>query len=41
MSSRYEWIFLFSDKDEASRAIPYASWAWEVFKRLSRQSTKK
>ena len=26
MSSRYEWIFLFSDKDEASRAIPYASW---------------
>jgi DNA modification methylase len=26
MSSRYEWIFLFSNKDEASRSIPYASW---------------
>jgi DNA modification methylase len=26
MSSRYEWIFLFSSKDDASRAIPYASW---------------
>ena len=26
MSSRYEWIFLFSPKDDASRAIPYASW---------------
>lgn len=26
MSSRYEWIFLFSSKDEASRSIPYASW---------------
>lgn len=26
MSSRYEWIFLFSNKDKASRAIPYASW---------------
>lgn len=26
MSSRYEWIFLFSSKDGASRSIPYASW---------------
>lgn len=26
MSSRYEWIFLFSNKQNASRAIPYASW---------------
>ena len=26
MSSRYEWIFLYSDKDDASRSIPYASW---------------
>lgn len=26
MSSRYEWIFLFSSKDDASRSIPYASW---------------
>ena len=26
MSSRYEWIFIFSNKDEASRSIPYASW---------------
>jgi len=26
MSSRYEWIFLFSDRDDASRSIPYASW---------------
>lgn len=26
MASRYEWIFLFSNKDEASRSIPYASW---------------
>jgi DNA modification methylase len=26
MASRYEWIFLFSNKDDASRAIPYASW---------------
>lgn len=26
MSSRYEWIFLFSSKDNASRSIPYASW---------------
>ena len=26
MSSRYEWIFLYSDKDGASRSIPYASW---------------
>ncbi len=26
MSSRYEWIFLMSDKDDASRSIPYASW---------------
>jgi DNA modification methylase len=26
MSSRYEWIFLFSSKADASRAIPHASW---------------
>jgi len=26
MASRYEWVFLFSNKDDASRAIPYASW---------------
>jgi hypothetical protein len=26
MSSRYEWIFLFSSKENASRSIPYASW---------------
>lgn len=26
MASRYEWIFLFSNKDDASRSIPYASW---------------
>lgn len=26
MSSRYEWIFLFSDRNDASRSIPYASW---------------
>lgn len=26
MSSRYEWIFLFSPKENASRSIPYASW---------------
>lgn len=26
MSSRYEWIFLFSKKDMASRSIPFASW---------------
>ena len=26
MSSRYEWIFLFSSKNDASRSIPYASW---------------
>lgn len=26
MSSRYEWIFLFSTEDNASRSIPYASW---------------
>lgn len=26
MSSRYEWIFLFSNKSDASRSIPYASW---------------
>lgn len=26
MSSRYEWIFLFSNQKEASRRIPYASW---------------
>ena len=26
MSSRYEWIFLFSQKEKASRSIPYASW---------------
>jgi DNA modification methylase len=26
MASRYEWIFLLSDKDNASRSIPYASW---------------
>ena len=26
MSSRYEWIFLFSKKDNASRSIPYSSW---------------
>lgn len=26
MSSRYEWIFIFSNKDEASRSVPYASW---------------
>jgi len=26
MASRYEWIFLFSNKDDASRAVPYASW---------------
>lgn len=26
MASRYEWVFLFSNKDDASRSIPYASW---------------
>lgn len=26
LSSRYEWIFLFSNEEKASRAIPYASW---------------
>jgi DNA modification methylase len=26
MSSRYEWIFLFSSKENASRSVPYASW---------------
>ena len=26
MSSRYEWLFLYSNKDNASRVIPYASW---------------
>ena len=26
MSSRYEWIFLMSNKQDASRSIPYASW---------------
>lgn len=26
LSSRYEWIFLFSNKEMASRSIPYASW---------------
>lgn len=26
MASRYEWVFLFSNKDDASRAVPYASW---------------
>jgi DNA modification methylase len=26
MSSRYEWIFLFSNKENASRSIPYSSW---------------
>lgn len=26
MSSRYEWIFLYSNKNNASRSIPYASW---------------
>jgi ParB-like chromosome segregation protein Spo0J len=26
MSSRYEWIFLFSSKNNASRSVPYASW---------------
>jgi DNA modification methylase len=26
MASRYEWIFLFSNKENASRSIPYASW---------------
>jgi DNA modification methylase len=26
MASRYEWIFLFSNKDNASRSVPYASW---------------
>ena len=26
MSSRYEWIFLLSTEDNASRSIPYASW---------------
>lgn len=26
MSSRYEWIFIFSSKEEASRRVPYASW---------------
>ena len=26
LSSRYEWLFLFSNKDDASRSIPYASW---------------
>jgi DNA modification methylase len=26
MASRYEWIFLFSNKDDASRSVPYASW---------------
>ena len=26
MSSRYEWIFILSNKKEASRSIPYANW---------------
>jgi DNA modification methylase len=26
MASRYEWIFLFSNKEKASRSIPYSSW---------------
>lgn len=26
LSSRYEWIYLFSNKDGASRSIPFASW---------------
>jgi len=26
MSSRYEWIFIFSSKEKASRRVPYASW---------------
>jgi DNA modification methylase len=26
LSSRYEWLFLFSNKQNASRSIPYASW---------------
>lgn len=26
LSSRYEWLFLFSNKQNASRSLPYASW---------------
>ena len=30
MSSRYEWIFLISNKENASRSIPYASWQGKI-----------
>lgn len=26
LSSRYEWLFIFSNKENASRSIPYANW---------------